>query len=154
MDGIDLLQRLCAMGDRLRAIVITGDSDVPLAVQAMKAGATDFIEKPISRSELLASVEHAFELSRDMTKLSAWHQDATNRVAGLTPRQHQIMDLILAGHPNKNIASDLRISQRTVENHRAAIMRKTGSKSLPALARLALAAAASGADAPFVDAKH
>jgi two-component system CheB/CheR fusion protein len=146
MNGLELLQRLHTIGARLPAIMITGDGDVPLAVQAMKAGASDFIEKPISRNELLASVEHAFELSRDATKLSAWHDEAANRVAGLTPRQRQIMALVLAGHPNKNIAADLEISQRTVENHRASIMRRTGSRSLPALARLALAAAGRDAD--------
>ena len=128
--------------------MITGNSDVPMAVQAMKAGASDFIEKPISRSELLASVERALEQSRDSSKLSAWREAAADALAGLTPRQHQIMDLVLAGHPSKNIAADLGISQRTVENHRASIMTKTGSKSLPALARLALAADWNGADEP------
>ena len=115
--------------------MITGNSDVPMAVQAMKAGASDFIEKPISRDELLASVERALEQSRDSSKLSARREDAAKHVAGLTPRQHQIMELVLAGHPSKNIAADLGISQRTVENHRASIMKKTGSKSVPALAR-------------------
>ena len=71
-------------------------------------------------------------------------------MARLTPRQRQIMELVLAGHPSKNIAADLGISQRTVENHRASIMKKTGSKSLPALARLALAAARSDADEPLI----
>ncbi|MGA3303792.1 MAG: chemotaxis protein CheB [Methylovirgula sp.] len=146
MNGLELLRRLRAMGDRLPAIMITGDGDVPLAVQAMKAGASDFIEKPISRSELLACVEHAFDLRRDATKLSAWRENAADRLVGLTPRQRQIMELVLAGQPNKNIAVDLGISQRTVENHRASIMKKTGSKSLPELARLALAAAGPGAD--------
>ena len=141
MDGIELLRRLDDAGHRLPAIMITGNSDVPMAVQAMKAGASDFIEKPISRDELLASVERALEQSRDSSKLLAWREDAANHVAGLTPRQRQIMALVLAGHPSKNIAADLGISQRTVENHRASIMKKTGSKSLPALARLALAAA-------------
>jgi|SRR5665213_972639 len=74
-------------------------------------------------------------------KLVAWREIATNHIAGLTPRQRQIMDLVLARHPSKNIALNLGISRRTVENHRASIMRKTGSKSLPALVRLALAAA-------------
>ena len=74
--------------------------------------------------------------------------DAASHVAGLTMRQHQIMDLVLAGHPSKNIAADLGISQRTVENHRAAIMKRTGSKSLPALARLAVAADGRDADGP------
>jgi two-component system CheB/CheR fusion protein len=141
MSGLELLQRLQDAGDRLPSIMITGNSDVPMAVQVMKAGALDFIEKPISHSELLASVERALEQSRGATMLSAWRADAAAHVAGLTTRQREIMELVLAGHPSKNIAADLGISQRTVENHRAAIMKKTGSKSLPALARLALAAA-------------
>ena len=130
--------------------MITGNSDVPMAVRAMKAGASDFIEKPIGRSELLASVERALEQSRDSSKLPAWREDAASHIASLTPRQRQIMELVLAGHPSKNIAADLGISQRTVENHRASIMKKTGSKSLPALARLALAAASADADEPIV----
>lgn len=150
MNGLELLQRLRDAGHRLPAIMITGSSDVPMAVQAMKAGASDFIEKPIGRSDLLASIERALEQSRDSNKLSAWREDAANHVAGLTSRQRQIMELVLAGHPSKNIAADLGISQRTVENHRASIMKKTGSKSLPALARLALAAASNGADEPLV----
>ena len=150
MDGFELLRRLSGAGHRLPAIMITGNSDVPMAVQAMKAGATDFIEKPVSRDELLASVNRALEQSRDSSKLSAWREDAAEHVAGLTSRQRQIMDLVLAGHPSKNIAADLGISQRTVENHRASIMKKTGSKSVPALARLALAAAWDGPDEPIV----
>jgi two-component system CheB/CheR fusion protein len=146
MDGLELLRQLNNAGHRLPAIMITGNSDVPMAVQAMKAGASDFIEKPVSRSELLASVERALELSRDSTKLFAWRESAALHIAGLTSRQRQIMDMVLAGQPSKNIAADLGISQRTVENHRAAIMQKTGSKSLPALARLALAAAWKGAE--------
>jgi two-component system CheB/CheR fusion protein len=150
MNGLELLQRLKDAGHLLPAIMITGNSDVSMAVQAMKAGALDFIEKPIGRGELLAGVEHALEHSLDSNKRLAWHAAAAEHIAGLTPRQHQIMALVLAGHPSKNIAADLHISQRTVENHRAAIMKKTGSKSLPALARLALAAAGAGADDPGV----
>ena len=141
MTGLELLQRLQARGDRLPAIMITGNSDVPMAVAAMKAGASDFIEKPVGRGELLAGVERALEQSRDTTKLSAWRRDASERIAKLTSRQRQIMDMVLSGHPSKNIAADLRLSQRTVENHRASIMKKMGARSLPALARLALAAA-------------
>jgi two-component system CheB/CheR fusion protein len=141
MTGLTLLERLQEAGHKLPAIMITGSSDVPMAVKAMKAGAADFIEKPISRSELLSSVDRALELARDSSKLSAWREDAASHVSGLTPRQRQVMDMVLAGHPSKNIAADLGISQRTVENHRASIMTKTGTKSLPALARLALAAA-------------
>jgi two-component system CheB/CheR fusion protein len=149
MNGLELLRRLRDADRRLPAIMITGNSDVPMAVQAMKAGASDFIEKPIGRSELLASIERSLEQARDTSKLSAWHEDAANHVAGLTSRQRQIMELVLAGQPSKNIAADLGISQRTVENHRASIMKKTGSASLPALARLALAAAWEGADEPL-----
>jgi two-component system, chemotaxis family, CheB/CheR fusion protein len=144
MTGLELLRRLHDDGDRLSAIMITGNSDVPMAVQAMKSGASDFIEKPIARDELLAGVERALEQSQDATKLSVWHEDAAARIGRLTPRQRQIMEMVLAGHPSKNIAADLGLSQRTVENHRAQIMRKTNAKSLPALARLALAAVPSG----------
>ncbi len=150
MTGLELLQRLKDDGHHLPAIMITGNSDVSVAVQAMKAGASDFIEKPVGRSELLASIEHAVEQSVDSTRLFAWRESAASHIASLTPRQREIMDLVLAGHPSKNIAVDLGISQRTVENHRASIMRKTGSKSLPALARLALAAVGDEAGAPPV----
>jgi two-component system, chemotaxis family, CheB/CheR fusion protein len=148
MGGMELLQRLREAGHDLPAIMITGNSDVHMAVQAMKAGASDFIEKPITRDELLGCVGRALEQSRDSSKLAARQEDAAQHVAGLTSRQRQIMDLVLAGHPSKNIAADLRISQRTVENHRASIMKKMGTRSLPALARLAVVAAGNGADAP------
>jgi two-component system, chemotaxis family, CheB/CheR fusion protein len=140
MSGLELLQRLKTDGHRLPAIMITGDGDVQMAVRAMRAGAADFIEKPIGREELLASIARALEQTRDSAKLSAWREAAVARIATLTTRQRQIMDMVLAGHPSKNIAADLGISQRTIENHRAAIMKKTGSKSLPALIRLVLAA--------------
>ena len=87
----------------------------------------------------LAGIEYALEYTRDSTKSSVRREAAATRLAGL-PRQRQIMELVLAGHPSKNIAADLGISQRTVENHRAAVMKKTGSHSLSALIRLALAA--------------
>jgi two-component system CheB/CheR fusion protein len=140
MSGLELLQRLRSAGDLLPSIMITGSSDVPMAVQAMKARASDFIEKPVGRSDLIASITRALDQARDSNKRSVWKASAVALLSDLTPRQQQIMDLVLAGHPSKNIAADLKISQRTVENHRAAIMQKTGSKSLPALARLALAA--------------
>ncbi|HEV2097903.1 MAG TPA: response regulator [Stellaceae bacterium] len=140
MSGLELLQRLKSDGSRLPAIMITGQGDVPMAVEAMRAGAADFIEKPIRRDELFPSIEHALEHIRDAAKLTVRQETATTRLAGLTARQRQIMELVLAGHPSKNIAADLGISQRTVENHRAAVMKKTGSRSLSALIRLALAA--------------
>jgi two-component system CheB/CheR fusion protein len=140
MIGLELLRWLKAEGQRIPVIMITGNGDVRMAVQAMRAGAADFIEKPIGREERLASIERALEQAADSAKLFAWRETAAKQVADLTPRQCQIMELVLAGHPSKNIAVDLGISQRTVENHRALIMKKTGSKSLPALVRLALAA--------------
>ncbi|WP_144021221.1 response regulator transcription factor, partial [Caballeronia sordidicola] len=140
MKGLDLLKHLHNRDDHLPAIMITGNSDVRVAVQAMKAGASDFIEKPIGPIELLECVARAFEQLLSSHKLFAWREAAANQILELTPRQHQVMDLVLAGRPSKVIAADLGISQRTVENHRALIMKKTGSKSLPALTRLALAA--------------
>jgi len=140
MTGLELLQRLRDDGQKLPSIMITGHSDVEMVVQAMKAGALDFIEKPVGADQLLSAIDRALEQARDSGKLFAWRETASNQVAGLTPRQREIMELVLAGHPSKNIAADLGISQRTVENHRASIMKKTGSKSVPALARLAIAA--------------
>ena len=125
---------------------------MPTAVAAMKAGASDFIEKPVGADELVASVARALEQARDSGKLLAWHEAASARITGLTARQHQIMDMVLAGAPSKIIAAKLDISQRTVESHRATIMKKTGAGSLPALARLALAALGSAAGQP--DRKH
>lgn len=140
MSGLQLLERLRQRGDVLPSIMITGESDVSIAVEAMKAGVSDFIEKPIGLTELRASVHHALDLARDSSRRVLSQESAASQMAELTLRQHQIMDLVLAGHPSKNIAADLGISQRTVENHRAAIMKKTGSRSLPALARLAVTA--------------
>ncbi|WP_171946419.1 response regulator [Hyphomicrobium sp. CS1GBMeth3] len=139
MTGLELIERLRAENCTLPTVMITGDGDIALAVEAMKAGASDFIQKPVGHVELLASIARAFEL--DGGRPSAAREQAISLVAGLTARQRQIMDLVMAGHPSKNIAADLGISQRTVDNHRAAIMRKTGSKSLPALIRIAIAAA-------------
>jgi two-component system CheB/CheR fusion protein len=140
MSGSDLLLRLREAGHHLPAVVITGQSDIRMAVLAMQAGALDFIEKPISRADLLASIARALDTSKDSRARAAWQEEAAGHLAGLTARQQQILTMILSGQPNKNIAADLGISQRTVENHRAAIMQKTGAGSLPALARLALAA--------------
>ena len=153
MSGLDLLRRLKKVGSPLPAVMITGQSDVPMAVEAMKAGASDFLEKPLRGVELLAGVARALELSRDSGKLTEWRKDAADHLASLTRRQHQIMEMVLAGHPSKNIAADLGISQRTVENHRASIMKKTGSRSLPALARFALAAGCDPEERPASQAK-
>ena len=144
MSGLELLEKL-----RLPAIMITGNADVPMAVQAMKAGALDLIEKPIGREALVAGIERALELSEDSGKLAKLQELAAAHLAGLTPRQRDVMERVLAGQPSKNIAADLNIGQRTVENHRAAIMKRTGSKSLPALARLALLASGGAEEPPI-----
>ena len=140
LSGLELLEKLRDEGHHLPAIMITANADVPMAVMAMKAGALDFIEKPIGREELLASIERALDLAHNSGKLMEWRANAAAHLTGLTPRQQDVMERVLAGHPSKNIAADLGISQRTVENHRASIMKRTGSKSLPALARLAFLA--------------
>jgi two-component system, chemotaxis family, CheB/CheR fusion protein len=141
MSGLELLEKLHHDGHSLPAIMITGNGDVATAVNAMKVGALDFIEKPIAGEDLVASIDRALELSQDSSKLLNLREAAATHLAGLTSRQREVMERVLAGHPSKNIAADLGISQRTVENHRASIMKRTGSKSLPALARLALIAA-------------
>jgi len=146
MDGVDLLKRLNDNGTALPTIIITGNGGIPMAVEAMRAGAADVVEKPIGVKTLLASVELALGMSRKLRRRVRGHQVAAGRIARLTPRQREIMEMVLAGQSSKTIAADLDISQRTVENHRAMIMRKTGATSLPALARLAIAA--NGAETP------
>lgn len=139
LGGIALLQQLKAAQHDLPSIVITGHGEVSMAVEAMKAGAIDFIEKPVSRDELLASIGRALELSQNSSALSERREDAAALISRLTPRERQVMDLVIAGRPNKIIAADMNVSQRTVENHRAAVMKKTRSKSLSDLVRLAIA---------------
>ncbi|MEO7065670.1 MAG: chemotaxis protein CheB [Rhodanobacter sp.] len=148
MKGVALLRELRERGDKMSTIMITGSSEISVAVEVMKAGANDFIEKPFERTDLLESISRALEHAQDASKRTAWNHAAFDHIADLTPRQKQIMDLVLAGQPSKNIAVDLGISQRTVENHRAEIMKRTGSKSIPALARLAVAASSEDAPPP------
>jgi two-component system CheB/CheR fusion protein len=140
MGGLELLHNFQNLAFRLPTVVISGDSDISEAVQSMKSGAADFIEKPIVAEALVSAVRSALEQSRRKNSLSHLKVVAGDHLADLTPRQREIMTLVLDGHPSKNIAADLGISQRTVENHRASIMHKTGATSLPALARLAVAA--------------
>ena len=141
MSGIELLGRLHLKGQYPAAIIIGGDGGARAAVAAMEAGAVDFIEKPYRRLDMLAGIERAFRHIYRRSINVAAHDKAAARLQSLTPREWQIMDLVLDGHPSKNIAADLGISQRTVENHRASVMTKSGAKSMPALARLAMAAA-------------
>lgn len=139
---LEFVRRLADLDHCLPVIIVMGDKDVSIVVKAMKAGVLEFIEKPIDTAELRGAVHRVLVQSHDAGKLRAWRQAATNRLAALTPRQRQVLTMILDGAPNKNIAADLQVSQRTVESHRASIMRKTGSHSLPELARLAFSAVA------------
>lgn len=141
MNGIALLERLKAENRGLPAIMITGHGDISMAVLAMKAGAVDFLEKPVHPDELVASIERALESTRDLSKTSARRSAAAECLARLTPRERDVLDLVVQGRPNKIIADDLGISQRTVETHRAAVMKRTGVASLPDLIRLVMAAA-------------
>ena len=136
--GIGLLGELRARGDSLPVILMTNDEDIGLAVAAMRAGACDFITKPVGRDDLLASIDRATRQSLATHLTDEAHADASSCYAGLTTRQKEVMDMVLAGHPSKNIAADLGISQRTVENHRAEIMHRMGVRSLPELARKVL----------------
>ena len=141
MGGIALLERLKARNRGLPAIMITGHGDIAMAVQAMKVGAVDFLEKPVRPDELLESIERALDRVRDWVKLAEWQEMAAERIARLTPRERDVMDFVVQGRPNKIIAHELGISQRTVENHRGAVMKRTGAASLPDLIRLVMAAA-------------
>ncbi|MFM2301670.1 MAG: hypothetical protein RLZZ84_1406 [Pseudomonadota bacterium] len=138
MSGIDLIDRLRQQGDPVPAILITGDGDITLAVQAMRSGASDFIEKPVSRAMLIASIDRAISLAAAGPPRSQQSDEVKARLAKLTARQKVVMDLVLAGHPSKNIAADLGVSQRTVESHRAEIMHKLGVRTIPDLVRLVL----------------
>jgi FixJ family two-component response regulator len=127
---------------RTRRILIDGRSVGPAVLEALRSGASDAI--PAHGRELLATVVRALEPHQQSKHGKGRQDDVQAPFASLTPRQREIMDLVLAGHPNKIIAADLGISQRTVENHRASVMKKTGAKSLPALVRLAMFAEKTG----------
>jgi two-component system CheB/CheR fusion protein len=144
--GFELLARLRAAGSALPAIMITGHGDIAMAVEAMKAGAVDFIEKPVRAAELLACIERALRHVLSPSERSSWSNAAAMRIAGLTRREREVMDHVVAGHANKEIAARLGLAQRTVETHRANVMKKMGATSLSDLVRLVIGAR--GADPP------
>jgi two-component system CheB/CheR fusion protein len=136
--GMDLMKSLKAAGTLPPAILITGRGDIGTAVAAMREGAMDFIEKPVSGLQIVDSVRRALARNEGRCTADAERAAALGRLAKLTARQRQVMAMVLEGHPSKNIAADLHLSLRTVENHRAEIMRRSGCRSLPELARLVM----------------
>jgi two-component system response regulator FixJ len=138
VSGIDLLKQLAREGPSFPVIVITGHGDVALAVEAMKLGAIDFFEKPYDDESLLASVRGALSQQEDDAKRAAAKSEIKTRLATLSPREREVLDGLVAGQPNKNIAMDLAISPRTVEIYRANVMTKMNASSLSELVRMAL----------------
>ena len=141
IDGLELLRQLSKRGLRLPVIVMTGQGDIPIAVRAMKAGAVDFLEKPFDDMQLLAAVRRALEESRRRQEDESVAAEAGVRLAALTLREREVLDLLVTGLPTKAIANELGASPRTIEVHRARVFEKLRARSLPDLVRLALAAA-------------
>lgn len=135
MDGLQFQERLAKTHRDVPVIIITGHADVPLAVRAMKAGAVDFIEKPFSHETILAGIAAAS--ARSAPEIDPAVQ---GRLDALTPREREVMELLVVGHPNKVIGYRLDISPRTVEIHRARVLEKMQARSLPELVRIAMRA--------------
>jgi len=140
LSGFDLLRRLKELHSAVPVIVITGHGDVPLAVEAMISGAADFLEKPFNDEALLAAVNVALRDQGASAKRDADRVDVMDRLATLTARERQVLEGLVAGHPNKTIAFDHGISPRTVEIYRANVMSKMQAASLSDLVRMALIA--------------
>ncbi|MCW5691727.1 MAG: response regulator transcription factor FixJ [Pseudolabrys sp.] len=142
--GIDLLKKVKDVKPGLPVIVITGHGDVALAVEAMKIGAIDFLEKPFDDDGLIASVKAALSNAADSGKRHAELGAIKDKLAALSNRERQVLEGLVAGHPNKTIAFDLGISPRTVEIYRANLMTKMGANSLSDLVRMAMLAGIMG----------
>ena len=140
MDGLTVQTELIEKGVNLPVVIMTGHGDVTLAVQAMKAGAADFIEKPFEKAVLLEAIDHASQRLRRSTERIDRAQAALTRLNGLTPRERDVLEGLAKGLPNKTIAYDLGISPRTVEIHRANLMAKLGVRSLSEALRIIFAA--------------
>jgi len=138
MSGIDLLRKLKSDGIAVPVIVMTGHGDVPLAVEAMKLGALDFVEKPFNDDALIASVRSALGEAKRHSVHEEERKEIDARLAQLTARERQVLDGLVAGQPNKVIAHELGISPRTVEIYRANVMTKMQANSLSELVRMAL----------------
>jgi two-component system response regulator FixJ len=138
ISGVELLRRLKSLQAGFPVIVITGHGDVPLAVEAMKLGAVDFLEKPFEDDALLAAVQSALGRREHDARRVAEKAETCERIASLSARERQVLEGLVAGHPNKTIAFDLGISPRTVEIYRANVMTKMNAASLSDLVRMAL----------------
>ncbi len=136
MSGLELQQHLNRMGSMLPVIFITGHGDVPMAVQAMKEGAFEFVQKPFRDQDLLDRINHALEQDKENRGTLARRADVLHRAESLTPREKQVMALVVDGAANKVIAIDLGLSERTVEIHRAKVMEKMGARSVAHLVKL------------------
>jgi len=139
MDGLELLARLGELGIELPVIVVTGHGDVPTAVRAMKAGAVDFIEKPIDETQLFAAIDAALAEKKFAVR-DRVVAGATERMALLSPRERQVLEAIAVGRPSKLIAYDLGISVRTVEVHRAHMLDRLGVRNMAEAIRIAVMA--------------
>lgn len=137
MDGTQLQEVLSARDIPLPVIFLTGHGDIPMSVRAIKAGAVDFLTKPVTRDKLMECVRAALQESNRMLAQHQHHYRAMSCLADLTEREREVMALAVVGHPNKEIARRLGISHRTVEIHKSNIMHKTGAVSLLDLARIA-----------------
>jgi two-component system response regulator FixJ len=138
IDGLTLQRKLTELGINLPVIVMTGHGDVPMAVEAMKAGAVDFIEKPFDDAVLLTSIQAALDRYSEQGRRETESAQIAAKANGLSMRERQVLEGLVAGLPNKTIAYDLKISPRTVEIHRANVMTKMGAGSLSELVRMAL----------------
>lgn len=138
IDGVELLRRLREMGAMLPAIVITGHGDVQMAVEAMKRGALDFIEKPFAEDVLIASIRRAVDLAASSIRSEEELAVTRQHLASLSERETQVLAGVVAGKPNKTIAFELGISPRTVEVYRAGLMAKMQAKSLADLVRMVM----------------
>ena len=136
MSGLELQQHLNRMGSLLPVIFVTGHGDVPMAVQAMKEGAFEFLQKPFRDQDLLDRINHAFEQDKEIRSTLARRADVLRRFESLTPREKEVMAMVVDGVANKVIAVDLGLSERTVEIHRAKVMEKMGARSVAHLVKL------------------
>lgn len=142
IDGIELLRRLKAQQCRFPVVIMTGHGDVPLAVEAMKLGAVDFLEKPFDDDMLIAMIDTGLKRAEPEARQEAITREITDRIATLSPRERQVMDGLVAGLSNKAIAREYDISPRTIEVYRANVMTKMQAGSLSELVRLAMQAGA------------